>query len=628
MSVQTNNPIHETLQRVFGFAGFRAHQREIVEALHTGRDVFAVMPTGAGKSLCYQLPALLTEGTAVVVSPLIALMKDQVDAARRNGIRADYVNSTLEPEERRAVAQRYQQGALDLLYLAPERLLMEGFLERLRACPLGQPAFFAIDEAHCISEWGHDFRKDYLGLDQLRASFPETPIAAFTATATEKVGGDIERRLQLRDPFAVRASFNRPNLYYEVRPKKRVRQQVADFVAKRRGQSGIVYRATRKEVEATAEELATQGIACTAYHAGLPDERRAQAQEAFLRGEAEVVVATIAFGMGIDKPDVRFVVHGDLPKNLESYYQETGRAGRDGDPAHCTLFYGRQDAMMQTRFLDEIEEEEERDAARKRLRAMERFAQSTSCRRKALLSYFDEELQGECTGCDCCSGDYEEIDATRDAQIVLSAIARTGQRFGGGHVTDIVIGKETPKVRDFGHADLKTFGMGRDRPKGFWLQVIESLLSAGRLETGGMRGAILQLNEGSWDLLKDRQTFSRKVRKDQEDSSFVKKRSRNAGGEVETKNPELFERLRAWRREQALAEDVPPYVIASDRMFREVCGELPQGLKVLRDLSGFGDRKVTLYGEQIIALVREFVATQATSEEATGSSRGTVLGRE
>ncbi len=595
----------ETLEEVFGFREFRAHQGEIVDAILAGRDVFAVMPTGAGKSLCYQLPAVILEGTAVVVSPLIALMKDQVDGARENGIRAAFFNSTLGAEERGEVMRRLRAGELDLLYLAPERLLMDGFLDRLRAGPLGRPSFFAIDEAHCISEWGHDFRKDYLGLDALRREFPEAPVAAFTATATARVGEDIVGRLALREPFRVRASFNRANLFYEVAEKDGVRDQILEFVRGQGGAPGIVYRGTRKDVETTAADLARAGVRARGYHAGMPDEERTRTQDAFLEGETDVVVATIAFGMGIDKPDVRFVLHGDMPKNLEGYYQETGRAGRDGDPAKCVLFYGRSDVMLQLRFLEAVQDEAERKAALDRLRAMERYALGSSCRRAGLLSYFGERLpEGACTGCDVCADTFEDVDATREARIFLSAVARTGERFGTGHLVDIVTGKETPRVRQFGHDKLKTFGAGRDIAADHWRALSLALLAAEVVEAEGRFGSLL-LTPRAWRVMKGEEPFVRRRRKER--PRPVSRSGRGAAAEVEVRHPDLMARLRQWRLETARAEAVPPYIIAHDRMLREVCARLPRTIQDLRQVAGFGERKAEMFGGAITGLVAGFL---------------------
>ncbi|HLP42938.1 MAG TPA: RecQ family ATP-dependent DNA helicase, partial [Fibrobacteria bacterium] len=459
----------DALRHTFGFAGFRPHQREIVESLLAGQDVFAVMPTGGGKSLCYQLPARILPGTAVVISPLIALMKDQVDAARENNIRAACLNSALAAGEAAKVYRALRAGDLDLLYISPERFAMDSFLETLRGAPI---AFFAVDEAHCLSEWGHDFRPDYLalgGTSGIRRNFPDTPIAAFTATATSEVGRDIVRKLDLVDPFQVRASFNRPNLFYEVRPKREVDEQILGFLKEHPEEPGIVYRTTRDSVERTAAALAKKGVRALPYHAGLPQEERERNQEAFSRDEAQIVVATIAFGMGIDKSNVRFVIHADLPKNLEGYYQETGRAGRDGDPSLCVLFYGGGDVPKLRFFLEQIGDERERTLAVRKLNQMAAFASRNLCRRRQILAYFEEEYPDpNCGACDICTGRAATLDATREAQMALSAVARTGERFGAGHVVDVLVGADTQKIRELGHDRVKTYGVGKHKDKSWW----------------------------------------------------------------------------------------------------------------------------------------------------------------
>ena len=407
-----------TLKSVFGFSGFRPHQEEIVRALLGRRDLFAVMPTGGGKSLCYQLPARLLPGVCLVISPLISLMKDQVDAAKAIGLKAAFLNSSQGAVEQRDVEQALKANEIDLLYVSPERFAMASFTMLLRSVAL---AFVAIDEAHCISEWGHDFRPDYLQLSEIVRQFPECPIAAFTATATRRVEQDIIAKLGLREPYRVRASFNRPNLFYQVLPKTDPERQLLQFVRSRRGEQGIIYRTTRKSVENTAALLNANGIKALPYHAGLEDRVRASNQEAFNRDETDVVVATIAFGMGIDKSNVRYVVHGDLPKNIEGYYQETGRAGRDGDPAHCLLLFGYGDIPRITYFFEQITDEGAKRHARHCLDEMVRYGSARVCRRKQLLAYFNEHYpQDDCGMCDVCAGEVDEIDATVEAQMLLS----------------------------------------------------------------------------------------------------------------------------------------------------------------------------------------------------------------
>jgi len=604
MSVTLLPDTKKALRETFGFDSFRPHQGELVNGLVEGKDVFGVMPTGGGKSLCYQLPGVMAEGCGVVVSPLIALMKDQVDSARGNGIRAACVNSSQSMEDRREASRAYRAGELDLLYLAPERLAAAGTLDRLRECPSGGPAFFAIDEAHCLSEWGHDFRPDYLFLGELRGAFPDTPIGAFTATATPKVAADIEARLHLREGVRVRASFDRANLRYEVRQKRDWESQLVEFVRARAGQSGIIYRTSRKSVEGTAALLRTNGIEAAAYHAGMEGAERSRVQDAFIRDDVGIIVATVAFGMGIDKPDVRFVVHGDLPKNIESYYQETGRAGRDGDPADCLLLYSPGDGVKLRSFLDEIADEEERLRTLALLREMERFAATPSCRRRALLGYFGEKLAGEnCGNCDFCAGEYEEVKGTRDAQMVLSAMARTGERFGSGHICDVVAGANTEKIRTNGHETLKTWGMGRDRPKRHWRVVLDQLVAQGMVVLEGDRFPVPKLTSGAWSLMKGEGEFVY-----HEDR---RKEPERGGARVRDEidcDPGLFAHLREFRKEMADEEGVPPYVLFSDRVLRYLTAVMPMVADELLRIPGIGSHKTEVYGPRFLTALQEYLA--------------------
>ena len=603
------------LRRVFGFGEFRPNQEGIVRAVLAGRDVFAVMPTGGGKSLCYQLPAHLLPGACVVVSPLISLMKDQVDAAVENGLAAEFFNSSLTGLERSEVMRRLMAGELDLLYVAPERFAMEGFLEQLSRARL---CLFAVDEAHCISEWGHDFRPDYLTLSRIVKRFASVPVAAFTATATRRVQDDIIERLALRRPHTVRASFDRPNLFYQVVSKDGLNEQIFSFLRKRPGESGIVYRTTRDNVETTAAYLAQRGVKALPYHAGLGPEVRKANQEAFNRDEAEVVVATIAFGMGIDKSNVRFVLHGDLPKNMESYYQETGRSGRDGEPAHCVLFFGRGDIPKIRYFIDQMEDEAERSIAAGKLNGMVRFATANVCRRRTILKYFGEELEGEnCGACDVCAGDVEKVDATTEAQMVLSAIVRTDQRFGAGHVVDVVCGADTQKVRDFNHDRIKTYGVGKGKPKRFWRGIVDNLLAQQCLTLGDGRFPILKVTGAGLDVLFGRRGFE--VLKPREPERIARARRGKARGPAEPIEYDegLFERLREVRRKLAAERDLPPYIVFSDRTLHEMARDLPRTPSQLLAVTGVGDKKLKLYGEQFLAEIRSHAADRPDTDSNT-----------
>ncbi len=594
------------LQKLFGFREFRPHQQGLVEGLLASRDVFGVMPTGGGKSLCYQLPAYLLDGTAVVVSPLIALMKDQVDAANANGIKAAYLNSTLDRSEATDVENAYRTGDLDLLYLAPERLSLPRCVEFLRNNAQGGPSFFAIDEAHCISEWGHDFRPDYLFLSKLRVLFPDTPVGAFTATATEKVAADIESRLRLNKAVKVRASFDRTNLFYEVRAKKDWQTQLVEFVRERPKQTGIVYRMSRKDVESTAELLKANGVNAAAYHAGMETTDRTRIQDQFIRDDIDVIVATVAFGMGVDKADVRYVVHGDLPKNIESYYQETGRAGRDGEPSHCLLLYSPGDAVKVSRFIDEIVDPNEHKRNSDLLRAIERFASVPNCRRRGLLAYFNETYPEEsCGGCDFCNGHFTQVEATSQAQMLLSAVARTGGKFGGIHICDIVCGANTAKIRQFNHHELKTYGVGRDQPKSYWRSLLDALLASGKLRQSRDQFPVPQLTDEGEAILFGRATFH--INEDTRIEPEKASTRANRAAQIDC-DEGLFNRLRDLRKQVADATEVPPYVVFSDRSLRTMAATMPENENQLLKLHGIGQSKCEKYGKAFLNAISTYLA--------------------
>ena len=600
--------LHQTLRTVFGFESFRPNQEDIVRAILAKRDVFAVMPTGGGKSLCYQLPAVMLPGTAVVISPLISLMKDQVDAANENGIAAAFLNSSLGPQEMSDVMRRLRNDQIKLLYIAPERFAMPQFTEILKTLRL---SLVAIDEAHCISEWGHDFRPDYLSLAALPKLFPGVPIAAFTATATKKVQDDIIGKIGLRQPLIVRASFDRPNLFYQVAPKSDVHRQIVAFLKDHKGESGIVYRTTRDSVEETAAFLDMSGIKALPYHAGLPPQQRERHQEAFNRDEVPVIVATIAFGMGIDKSNVRFVVHADLPRHIEAYYQETGRAGRDGEPAHCLLYFGRGDIPKIRYFIDQVPDEEERSIALNKLNQAVRFASHNACRRKQLLSFFGEPyLPDNCGSCDICTGATERVDVTTDAQIVMSAMARTGERFGSNHVIDVVMGADTKRVRDLGHHRIKTFGAGRHADRSHWHFIVGELLAQECIRQDGDRYPVLKLTNRGRSVLTGKESVSGLKRED--GRSVARRRRSEAAGPFDAA---LFERLRSIRKRLAEAGQVPPYVIFSDRTLQEMCRRKPATAAELRLVHGVGDVKLERYGSAFIAEIRDHAADRNHAEK-------------
>ncbi|MCP4134475.1 MAG: DNA helicase RecQ [bacterium] len=597
--IQQNNSsaydTHSSLKRVFGFSSFKQNQESIIDAILGKSDVFAAMPTGGGKSLCYQLPALLLPGTTVVISPLIALMKDQVDSARSIGLRAAYLNSSLTSYEMSQVFTMLRDNEIDLLYVAPERFSMESFLATLKTVPVD---LFAIDEAHCISEWGHDFRPDYLSLSKISDQFPGVSIAAFTATATRRVQKDIIEKLRLRTPYLVRASFNRPELFYQVTMKDGVERQVLSFVKKHPGEAGIVYRTTRQSVEDTAEYLINNGIRALPYHAGLDSGTRARNQEAFNRDDIEVIVATVAFGMGIDKSNIRFIVHGDLPKNMEGYYQETGRAGRDGEAAHCILFYGRGDIAKIRYFIDQVEDENERRTAVNNLSEMAGYASVNACRRRRILEYFDEKYEKEnCGTCDICTGDVEQVDATTHAQIAMSAIMRVEQRFGATHVTDVITGANTEKIRTLRHNELKTYGAGKGFSKRYWRGILDELIGQECVQQTRDKFPTLNLTARGLEVLYGREKFFALKQKEQKQQDEL----------VEEYNVELFELLRKQRRELARDRDIPPFVVFSDKTLREMSRLYPATGEAMLSINGVGERKFDEYGEIFLTEILEFL---------------------
>ena len=588
--------LNSELKAIFGFSGFKENQEGIIEAVLGGSDVFASMPTGGGKSLCYQLPAHILPGTCIVISPLIALMKDQVDAARAIGLRAQYLNSTLSPMEVSQVFHDLAVGEVDLLYVAPERFVMPNFIPSLRSTKV---SMFAIDEAHCISEWGHDFRPDYLALSMIVDSFPNIPVTAFTASATNKVQDDIIVKLGLREPYIIRASFNRPELFYQVVMKDGLDMQLLSFIKGKAGEPGIVYRTTRKNVEDTAEFLSMNGVNALPYHAGLSNELRRKNQEMFNRDEVDVIVATIAFGMGIDKSNIRFVIHGDLPKNMESYYQETGRSGRDGEPAECVLFFGRGDIPKIRYFIDMMEDSRERDVASGKLSGMVKYASVNACRRKQILNYFNEEYHEEnCGACDICTENVQKVDATTDAQIIMSAILRTGQRFGAMHIVDVVAGADTKKIRSFRHNEIKTYGAGKDKDKKYWRRMLDELIGQGCLTQSSGSYPTLVLAEKGFSVLNGKESFQA--------IDYKEEKAKRAGNSFLEYNEELFGKLKLLRKQLAGEKNVPPYIIFSDRTLHEMSSFFPVDKTMMISINGVGERKLEEYGDAFMNEIKSF----------------------
>jgi ATP-dependent DNA helicase RecQ len=593
------HPALDTLRRVFGYDAFRGNQQEIIEQVISGGDALVLMPTGGGKSLCYQIPALVRPGVGVVVSPLIALMQDQVDALRALGVRAGFLNSTQDFGERHRVEEAFLAGDLDLLYLAPERLKVDS---TLRLLDRGRISLFAIDEAHCVAQWGHDFRPDYLELSRLHERWPTVPRIALTATATEATRQEIAHRLNLTEARQFVASFDRPNIQYRIVSKNRPEQQLLELLTtEHKGDAGIVYCLSRASTERTAQFLTQNGIEAVPYHAGLDARTRATNQSRFLREDGLVVVATIAFGMGIDKPDVRFVAHLDLPKSVEGYYQETGRAGRDGLPSTAWLAYGLQDVVQQRKMIATSEGD---DAHRRRLGvhldAMLALCETVECRRTQLLNYFGQQ-SAPCGNCDTCLTPPESWDGTVPAQKVLSAVYRLDrerkQKFGVGHVVDILLGRETAKVQQFNHQTLTVFGVGTELAEPVWRGVIRQLLAQGLLTVEGDHGTLV-LTEASGEVL----ARKREVRLRQEPKRAPKptRSKTTTPQELSTEAQPVFEKLRTWRAATAKEQGVPAYVIFHDATLRQIASDQPTTLGELSKINGVGENKLTKYGEQIL----------------------------
>jgi ATP-dependent DNA helicase RecQ len=580
------------LKQYFGFTSFRPLQAEIIRDSLAGKDVFALLPTGGGKSLCFQLPSLARDGLTVVVSPLIALMKDQVDALQASGIAATFLNSSLSADEARARLRGLHTGKFRLLYAAPERLMLSGFLEDLKRWNV---RLIAVDEAHCISEWGHDFRPEYRQIAELRDHFPGVPIMALTATATSRVREDIVNHLKLREPGCYVASFNRPNLTYRVLAKSKPYDQVFEFVRARPKESGIIYCQSRKAAESVAERLSEDGIRAKPYHAGLTPKQRSEHQELFLRDDVRVVCATIAFGMGINKPNVRFVIHHDLPKNIEGYYQETGRAGRDGLPGECVLLFSAGDVIKQTQFIDEKPNPEEQKIAREQLQQMVHYAECANCRRSELLAYFGETFPADgCGGCDNCLSPRATFDGTLAAQKFLSCVYRIREKNGFGvglnHVVEVLTGAETEKIRKWDHTRLSTYGIGKEHSRPEWAAIGRELVRLGHLRQTAEKFSVLELTSAGAAILKQRTkvTLTKPV--------TAPEPKAHRAGEIAC-DEILFEKLRLLRKQLADGRDVPAYIIFSDVALRQMARDYPANARDFAGISGVGEKKLREFGE-------------------------------
>jgi len=601
------------LRTCFGYDTFREHQEEVIQCLVSGEDAFVLMPTGSGKSICYQIPAMIRPGICIVISPLIALMQDQVDGIQQLGVRAGFLNSTQNYQEASIIERKMLSGELDLLYVAPERLVTDSFMQILSRVKI---ALFAIDEAHCVSQWGHDFRPEYLKLSVLHEQFPRTPRIALTATADEVTRKEIVEKLRLEKARHFISSFDRPNIRYRVEVKQKEKSQLIEFLKDEHlDDSGIVYCMTRKKVEEIATFLSGKGITALPYHAGLDRETRLRNQRQFSQEDGTVMVATIAFGMGIDKPDIRFVAHLNLPKTLEGYYQETGRAGRDGEPADAWMIYSLADVIILRQMLEASEGDEQfKLIQRTKMEAMLGYCETTKCRRQVLLNYFGEELSKPCGNCDSCDGKVETWDGTLAAQKALSCVYRTGQMFGAVYLIDVLLGKDSERIRHFGHNKVSTFGIGKELTETEWKSVFRQLVAAGMLKVDiGSKGGFklsptcrpLLRGEKTFELRRDPVPVKNKSRLIIEKGRIAIKKEKNCILPEKYQN-ELWEELRSLRLEIARSQSVPPYVIFHDKTMKELVTILPDSLEEMQDISGIGQRKIEMYGKQFLKVIRQY----------------------
>lgn len=599
-TIASSTSAQQVLENNFGYTQFRPGQADVIAAVLESKDTLVLMPTGGGKSLCYQVPALVLPGVTIVVSPLISLMKDQVDGLLANGINAAYINSSLPRQEVLRIFNAVRYGEIKLLYVAPERLMRDEFLSRLYELPL---SLIAIDEAHCVSHWGHDFRPDYARMGQLKQHFPSVPLLALTATADKATRQDIQFQLQLQDPFLHVSSFDRPNIRYILEEKYKPRQQVLTYIKEQNGQSGVIYCTSRNRVDELTAFLCSQGINASGYHAGLTTEERAERQEAFSKDDVPVIVATVAFGMGINKPNIRYVIHYDIPKNIESYYQETGRAGRDGLPAEAVLLFDPADIPRVKRLFQNIPDEHRQRVEEQRFSAMTAFAEAQTCRRQVLLNYFNEFNSKPCGNCDICLDPPSTFDGTQLAQKALSCVYRLAQSFGIGYTIEVLRGAKTQRIKDNGHEKLSTYGIGAEQSHEYWLSVFRQLIHHGLLIQDITQNSVLKLTESARPILRGERVLMlaeprinhyltlKKTSKSQTWTNYDKK---------------LFAQLRHLRKTLADDAGVPPYIVFSDATLTEMAGRLPCNEHEFLNISGVGRTKLQRYGTEFIALIKEY----------------------
>jgi ATP-dependent DNA helicase RecQ len=595
----------QILKKYFGYDTFREHQLEVIQKLLAGKDAFVLMPTGIGKSICYQIPSIIRPGIGIVISPLIALMQDQVEALRHNGVSAEFLNSSLSQDESLRIEKRVTSGAADILYVAPERLLSESFQRFLQGFPI---ALFAIDEAHCVSQWGHDFRPEYLRISEVTDRFPEVPRIALTATADAVTRRDILNKLKLTQAAQFVSSFDRANICYRVELKSNDKQQLHHFIQDEHpGEPGIVYVRTRNRADQIADWLHTRGTAALSYHAGLDSRTRTKRQQRFLQDDSLIIVATIAFGMGIDKPDVRFVAHLDLPASMEAYYQETGRAGRDGQPADAWLVYSLADVIAMRKLLDQSEGDEDfKRVQRRKLEALLGYCEAVECRREALLGYFGEKYPAPCSNCDNCSRTVEAWDGTVAAQKALSCVYRTGQRFGAAHLTDVLIGNPNPRISSLRHDRIKTFGAGNELSKQEWRSVFRQLLAAGMLSVNLGTISGYRLTQKSWPVLRGERTVRfRKDPRPARKEKIKKAPAKQTAAPLSDSERPLFERLRRLRLDISKELGVPPFVVFHDKTLMQMAAQQPKNREEFLQISGVGEQKARQFGEAFLKAINE-----------------------